>query len=647
MSTGRRSFDARLELIPQEPGVYLMKDASGSVIYVGKAINLPKRLRNYFSPSPGLDPKIKAMISHIADFSYVLCQNELEALILENNLIKQYRPKYNTLLRDDREYPYIRVTLNEAYPRVLKAYRVGSDRDQGARYYGPYLAGDLQRALRAIYRIFPVMTCNRVLPRDIDKARPCLKYYIGRCVGPCKSDITREEYLDSIGEICRFLDGQYEDLLTKIKGAMDQAAARLDFEQATVWRDRYQDLLALTESQIIVTKNPENIDGLGLVRNGSEVCVQKLEIRNGRMIGSVSSFIQDRDQADEDLLASFLKQHYAASSYIPALILVPGNLSEAGLLADYLSQLAGHKVELRWPQRGEKRQILAMAQKNARQNLNRHTLIGGSATGLSQTLMQVADIFQLDEPPRRIEAYDMANLGSSDRTGAMVVFTEGKPLRSAYRHFHIKSFEGIDDYRAMAEVLSRRLARLDDSKFGSRPDLILLDGGLGHVRTIQPVLESFGLDIPLAGIVKDRRHRTQGLVIADGRYIELKKDREDDQESADQRSERLGLLRLMTAIQNEAHYFAGRLQKKAGFKRTVRYSLEEIAGVGPSRRRLLLKAFKTIKGVEEASLEELCQVPGLPEKVAQAVYDHFRPENQGAEGRSSQPTNSPGQTGKI
>lgn len=626
MSTGRRSFDARLELIPQEPGVYLMKDASGSVIYVGKAINLPNRLRNYFSPGPGLEPKIKAMISHIADFSYVLCKNELEALILENNLIKQYRPKYNTLLRDDKEYPYIRVTLNEPYPRVLKAYRVGPDRDQGARYYGPYLAGDLQRALRAIYRIFPVMTCTRVLPRDIDKARPCLKYYIGRCIGPCKSDISRADYLESIEEICHFLDGQYDDLLAKIKAAMDRAAERLDFEEAAMWRDRYQDLLGLTENQIIVTKNPENIDALGLDRNASEVCVQKLEIRNGRMIGSVSSFMQDQDQTAADLLSSFLKQHYAASSYIPALILLPESLAEADLIADYLSQLAGHKVELRWPQRGEKKQILAMAQKNAKQNLSRHTLIGGSATGLSHTLMKLADIFHLEEPPRRIEAYDMANLASSDRTGAMVVFTEGKPLRSAYRHFHIKSFEGIDDYRSMAEVISRRLGRLEDSKFGSRPDLILLDGGLGHVRTIQPILESFGLDIPLAGIVKDRRHRTHGLVLSDGSFIELKKDREDDQESADQRSERLGLLRLMTAIQNEAHYFAGRLQKKAGFKRTVRYSLEEIAGVGPSRRRLLLKQFKTVKGVEEASLEELRQVPGLPEEVAQAVYTHFRPK---------------------
>ncbi|HZJ68675.1 MAG TPA: excinuclease ABC subunit UvrC, partial [Candidatus Eisenbacteria bacterium] len=377
MSDSHHTFDARLDLIPQKPGVYLLKDASGFVIYVGKANNLPQRLKSYFRANPSVGPKVKAMISHIADFSYIICKNELEALILENNLIKKNRPKYNTLLRDDKEYPYIRVTLNEMYPRILKAYRVGPDRDEGARYYGPYLAGDLQKALQAIYRIFPVMTCKRVLPRDVDKERPCLKYYINRCIGPCKGDVSVEEYRASVDEICRFLDGQYDNLLKKIKSRMEKASENLEFEKAVVWRDRYQALEKLTADQVVVTRQAENIDVLGFARNGSEVCLQKLEIRNGRMIASASSFVQDRDESEAELLEIFVKQHYAKSSFIPKLILLPCHLLEENLISSYLSHLAGFNVELRLPQRGEKRKLADMALTNAKQNLQHHTLIGG------------------------------------------------------------------------------------------------------------------------------------------------------------------------------------------------------------------------------------------------------------------------------
>ncbi len=629
MSDSHHSFDARLELVPQEPGVYLMKDASGSVLYVGKAINLRNRLRNYFTPNPNVDNKIKAMISHIADFNYILCRNELEALILENNLIKAHRPKYNTLLRDDKEYPYIKVTLHEMYPRVLKAYRVEQDYELGARYYGPYLAWDLQKALKAIYQIFPVMTCNRKLPRDIDKKRPCLKYYINRCIGPCIGQVSAADYRESVEEICRFLDGQYDELLKKIRQKMETASANLEFEKAAIWRDRYRDLERLTAAQVIVTKKPEDIDVLGIARNGNEIAVQKLEIRKGRMIGSVSSFTEDGSESETEILEIFLNQHYQKSSFIPSLIVIPCRLSQPELFSSYFSRLAGHKVSFRKAERGEKKRLLEMAEKNAKQNLRRYTLIGGSATGLSITLKNLADIFHMDEAPRRIEAYDIANLGTADRTGSMVVFTEGKPLRSAYRHFHIKSFEGIDDYRAMREVLERRLKRLSDPAFAETPDLILLDGGKGHVNTLKPLLEKMAPGIPFAGIVKDDRHRTKGLVLPDGRLIELQKpsgSEHEEQETPDQRSQRLGLLRLMTAIQNEAHYFAGRLQKKSGFKRTVKYSLEEIPGVGPARRKALLREFSTVKNIAEASLQELIGVKGLPEETAKAVYQHFHKE---------------------
>ncbi|HHU07633.1 MAG TPA: excinuclease ABC subunit UvrC, partial [Clostridiaceae bacterium] len=732
MSIDEVKFDARLDLVPEESGVYLMKDKAGSVIYVGKANNLRQRLASYFTSHPEGDAKVLAMISHIADFDFLICQNELEALILEANLIKQFKPRYNILLRDDREYPYIHITLQETYPRILKSFRVGPDIKDGARYFGPYLSGDIYRALEALRQIFPIKTCRKVLPRDIGKERPCLNYYIGRCIAPCKGDVSAERYREVIDDVVRFLEGKYSELLVNLTEQMNEAAANLSFEQAALLRDRIEALDKLRERQIVVSSDRGDRDVLGLARNGSEVCLQKLEVREGRVNSHVQTFAEDGSDTDASYLEAFISQHYTNTTQIPQEILLPVELDEQDLMASWLSELAGHKVRLHRAQRGTKRRLLEMAEKNAQEALQRYTLMGGkSATGLDLTLKELARLTASKTAIQRIEAYDISNVGASDRAGSMVVFQGGRPERSSYRHFSIASFEGIDDYSAMYEVIARRLQRLEDEEFGRKPDLILVDGGIGHVNKIAPLITE---DIALAGIVKDERHRTRGLVLTSGEVIELRSDHEpsflsdggpsypsdrgssypsdgdpsfllvadrkadmsiegaaevpstgetgmflegvvdipaeadtlsesegetnmslekgaevpstgetgmsiegvaevpagadalsesEDEasleganEQENERALRMGLLRLLTAIQDEAHRFARRLSSNKHKRRQMRLLLEDIPGVGPATRRKLLECFNGLQGIAAASLEELSAVPGIPTKTA-------------------------------
>ncbi len=668
-------FDARLDLVPLDPGVYLMKDAAGSIIYVGKAVQLRNRLRSYFSPNPQGNAKVLAMISHIADFSYVVCENELEALILESNLIKQHQPRYNILLRDDKGFPYIRVTMNEPYPRLLKAFRVGSDRKDGARYFGPYLAGDLFRALDALRHIFPTKTCKRVLPRDVGKERPCLNYYIGRCVGPCKGDVPVEAYRAVMEDICSFLEGRYSAIMEELKQKMSSASDRLDFEQAAIYRDRIQALEKLMERQKAVKVSDDDADIIGIARNGTEVCLQKLEVREGRIIGASSFFLPDENNQDDELLSAFLSQHYPEAALIPRSILLPADLSEEQSLTEYLNELRGGRVQLLQPQRGAKKHLLDMAATNAKEALQRHTLLGGSGqTALQESIRLLSERAAGGKPLHRLEAYDISNIGRDDMAGSMVVFVDGRPARQQYRLYKIDRQEYQDDYQAMREVLSRRLARLGDEKFGAIPDLILVDGGIGHVNMAVQLLSELGIDIPIAGMVKDERHRTRGLALPGGDILELaglvrllrsaegrgrgrgrqmsdnvdseadiaaardpklpvEYQAEDEQlwrvaeqaaeQNADEQATAMGLLRLLTAIQDEAHRFALGYQRKLSKKRHTRFSLESIVGVGPAKRRLLLQHFSSIKAVSQASLEELEQVKGLGKPAAQAVFNHF------------------------
>ncbi|MDO5738239.1 MAG: excinuclease ABC subunit UvrC [Eubacteriales bacterium] len=618
-----RDFKSRLALLPKSPGVYLMKDATGEVIYVGKAKDLPKRLYSYFKPNPQGSAKVLSMISKIHDFDTITTENELEALILENSLIKNYHPKYNILLRDDKEYPYIRVTLNEAYPRVLKAFRQGPDREEGARYFGPYLSWELKEALDAIYKIFPLKTCNRVFPRDIGKERPCLNYYIHRCIAPCRGDVSQAEYRALVQEVVDFLSGHYDELLKRLEAEMLAKAEKLEFEAAAEIRNRRDALARLMERQKIDFVSDEDADIIGLASNETDHCLLLMRLRQGRIVQAGAQFFELASGTQTDILEAFISQHYHRSQDLPRLILIGPKLAaeQSLVLEEYLRSVAGHKIEIRRPERGDKLRLLEMAERNAKESLRRHSLLGSSRHARQASLAILATKLGLAEAPERIEAIDVANLGARDRTASLVVFTRGEPDRQSYRHFKIKSVEGIDDYAAQAEVLNRRLNRLDDQSFGEFPDLILLDGGKGHVNGALAVLRSMNLEIPVAGMVKDERHRSRGLVLPNGEIIELSTAVPGEDQT--ERAERMGLLRLITAIQNEAHRFANRLLQKSHKERSFKYSLEEIPGVGPSRRRALLKQFKTLKAISEASLEQLAETPGLPQQVAEAVYLHF------------------------
>lgn len=670
MSRDNNNFQARLDLVPESPGVYLMKDASGSVIYVGKAVNLRQRLRSYFGANPQGTEKVLAMISHIRDFSFLLCRNELETLVLESNLIKRYMPFYNILLKDDRDYPYIRVTLNETYPRIMKAYRIGPDEKEGAKYYGPYLNGDLWKALRTIHSLFPLKTCKRVFPRDIGKERPCLNYYMHKCIAPCLGTVSAESYRKVVGEVCDFLEGRYDGIQKRLENEMNEAAEALDFERAAVLRDRLQALNNLQEKQVAVLDTQFDGDALGLARNNAEVCVLKLEVRGGKITGTSTYFLDSPASADEDIVAAFIEQYYPMAASVPEIILTSvRSLSDAENspgreLADFLSELAGRKIKIHFPQRGEKRDVLRMADENAAQALRRRTLIAGSGQqAIDEALQLLADIIGLEYLPARIEAYDISNTGSEDMACGMAVFENGRARRGQGRIFHIRNQDKQDDYAAMAQALDRRLARLGDDKFGSRPDLILADGGLGHVRALEPVLRAHGVeDIPVAGMVKDKRHRTRGLVLSSGETIELEaslgilddekaraaaKENKNElnwfsRDPSTEREQKLALLRLLAAIQNETHRLAGKATKNLQKKRTSRYRLEEIPGIGPARRRQLLKSFRSLKEISEATAEEIsAKVPDIGPKLAENIYRHFHPDEEAEEEASAGENEAP------
>ncbi len=631
MNDSQHLFDARLDLVKQSPGVYLMKDAAGLIIYIGKAVNLRSRLRSYFTPHPQGTGKVLAMIARIASFSTIYCENELEALILESTLIKKHRPRYNILLRDDRDYPYIKVTLNELYPRVVKAFRIGADLRQGARYFGPYLTGDVHRALQALQSVFPLKTCRRQLPRDIGKERACLNFHIGRCIGPCRGDVSADQYRAVMEDICRFLEGRYSGLFDSLKTEMAQAAEDLNFEQAAKLRDRVQALEKLMAKQKVVSNRPEDKDVLAIARNGSEIALQKMEIRQGRLVAAAAFFWPEDDQTDTEVLTAFLSQHYPDAALVPPEILIPVEINDEAALTAYLSQLRGGRCVLRVPRRGRGAEMLQMAGNNAEESLRRHTLLGGSGqTAVQEALNLLSDLAANGRTLHRIEAYDISNLGAHDRAAGLIVFQDGRPYRRQYRHFKLKERTAPDDYTAMREVLERRMARLDDQEFGSRPDLLLVDGGIGHVRLAEQILKNARHDIPVAGMVKDLRHRTRGLVLPDGRQIDLRPEKQEEQategKSGLNHAEQLALLRLLTAIQDEAHRFAGRYRSKLGQKRSTRFTLEGIKGIGPSRRRLLLKEFQTIKRISQASLEDLQKLPGLGKAAARSVYEHFHSE---------------------
>ena len=615
------NIDEELKKLPDEPGVYIMKDASGEVIYVGKAINLKKRVRQYFQSSRNNSPKVNAMVSHIHEFEYIIVDNEIEALILEANLIKKHRPKYNILLRDDKQYPYIKVTTNEKYPRVIKTRKVLKD---GAKYFGPYPnVYAVNDTLDIIRNLYPIRTCKINFDKDNRKHRPCLNYYIGRCLGPCQGNVDHDKYMEMIDEIIMFLSGKEEKLIEIIEDKMKKAAENLDFESAAKYRDQINSLKLILEKQKIVSSNLMDQDIIGMARGIEDVCVQVFFIRSGKIVGREHFIISDSFGEDrKEILSSFIKQFYLGTAYVPKEIFIEEEIDDMEVISEWLSEKRGNKVNIRIPKRGEKSQLMEMVRKNAMDMLNQYgdRLIREKEKN-QEVLCRLKNVLGLDRIPKRIEAYDISNISGVYSVGSMVVFENGSPKKSDYRRFRIRSTTTPDDYKSMEEVIRRRFLRglkekeiakdsqLDLEGFSALPDLIMIDGGKGQVNTALEVLRELNLSIPVCGLVKDDFHKTRGIIY-NNQEIQLDKDSDE--------------FKLIYRIQEEAHRFAISYHRSLRSKEMLKSELDDIKGIGNKRKTALLKHFKTIENIKKASVEELAQVEGMNRRAAEDLYNYFR-----------------------
>ena len=595
----------QLKKLPGEPGVYLMKDENDKIIYVGKAISLKNRVRQYFQSSKNHSSKVKSMVKNIKSFEYIITDSELEALILECNLIKKYRPKYNVLLRDDKTYPYIKVTVNEDYPRVLKVRRVLKDK---AKYFGPYTNVEaVNDTLDVIRNIYPIRTCNIDIDRAIkNKMRPCLNYHIKRCIGPCTGHISKAEYNKMIEEILLFLSGKEEKLIEILKEKMNKCSMEFNFEEAAIYRDKILNLQEMMQKQKIdVSTDNVNQDIIAMAYNDEEACVQSFFIRHGKVVGREHFILEGtKDSSKEAILSSFVKQFYMKAEYIPKEIIIESEIEDQVVLEEWLSNIKGQKVFIRIPQKGDKKSLIAMVKKNAMEYLEKFSSLNKRKYEKSEgALIELAEVIGLEEAPRRIESYDISNIQGVDSIGAMVVFTNGLKDKKEYRRYKIKTVEGPNDYDSMAEILERRLQK------GDFPDLILLDGGKGQVSAVQKVFDKYNIDIPLWGMYKDDRHRTKGLICAT-KEIEL--DRTSN------------LYRFVASIQEEVHNYAISYHRSLRNKSLTKSTLDDISGVGEKRKKALLSHFKNIEEIKNASIEELSEIDGLNKRVAQNIYDYFR-----------------------
>lgn len=610
-------FDIQEELkkLPGKPGVYLMHDEKDEIIYVGKAVSLKNRVRQYFQSSRNKGAKIEQMVTHIRRFEYIITDSELEALVLECNLIKEHRPKYNTMLMDDKAYPFIKVTVEEPYPRVMLARRMAKDK---SRYFGPYTsAGAVKDTIELIRRLYHVRSCNRKLPRDIGKERPCLNYHIHQCKAPCQGYISEEEYRKSIQEVLRFLGGNYEGILKDLEEKMNQASEDLEFERAIEYRELLSSVQKIAQKQKITDTAGEDRDILAVASEGEDAVVQVFFIRGGRLIGRDHFYLKigEGDGAGE-ILSSFVKQFYAGTPYIPAEIMLPEPVADAEVIEEWLSGKRGRKVHIRIPQKGMKEKLVELAEKNAALVLNtdkeRLKREEGRTIGAVKELEKILGLTGI----RRMEAYDISNTSGFASVGSMVVYERGKPKRNDYRKFRIKGVQGPDDYASMEEVLTRRFQHgLEEQKEGKDlggfrefPDLILMDGGKGQVNVALEVLEKLGLSIPVCGMVKDDNHRTRGLYYNN---IELPIDKDSE------------CFRLITRIQDEAHRFAITFHRQLRGKSQVHSVLDDIPGVGPARRKDLMRHFENIEDIRNADIEELKKLPSMNEKSARDVYHFF------------------------
>ena len=609
------NIQEELKKLPGKPGVYLMHDEKDAIIYVGKAISLKNRVRQYFQSSRNKGAKIEQMVTHISRFEYIVTDSELEALVLECNLIKEHRPKYNTMLMDDKTYPFIKVTVNEPFPRVMMARRMKKDK---AKYFGPYTsAGAVKDTIELIRKLYHIRSCNRSLPKDIGKERPCLNYHIHQCYAPCQGYISREEYRKSIDEVVRFLNGNYDPILKELEEKMLDASENLEFEKAIEYRELLASVQKIAQKQKITDTAGDDRDIIAMASEGEDAVVQVFFIRGGRLIGRDHFYLKiAENDTKSEILSSFIKQFYAGTPYIPAELMLPEEIEDQEIIEEWLTTRREHKVRLRIPKKGTKEKLVELAQKNAQMVLKndkeRLKREEGRTIGAVKELEKILGLTGII----RMEAYDISNTNGFDSVGSMVVYEHGKPKRNDYRKFKIKSVQGPDDYASMNEVLTRRFElglreRQDESETGgfqAFPDLIMMDGGRGQVNIALEVLEKLNLHIPVCGMVKDDNHRTRGLYFNN---VELPIDRNSE------------CFRLITRIQDEAHRFAITFHRQLRSKGQVHSILDDIPGVGPARRKDLMRSFENIEAIRNATVDDLKELPSMNEKSAQEVYKFF------------------------
>nr|WP_288663732.1 excinuclease ABC subunit UvrC [uncultured Dorea sp.] len=609
------NIQEELKKLPGKPGVYLMHDEKDAIIYVGKAISLKNRVRQYFQSSRNKGAKIEQMVTHISRFEYIVTDSELEALVLECNLIKEHRPKYNTMLMDDKTYPFIKVTVNEPFPRVMMARRMKKDK---AKYFGPYTsAGAVKDTIELIRKLYHIRSCNRSLPKDIGKERPCLNYHIHQCYAPCQGYISREEYRKSIDEVVRFLNGNYDPILKELEEKMLDASENLEFEKAIEYRELLASVQKIAQKQKITDTAGDDRDIIAMASEGEDAVVQVFFIRGGRLIGRDHFYLKiAENDTKSEILSSFIKQFYAGTPYIPAELMLPEEIEDQEIIEEWLTTRREHKVRLRIPKKGTKEKLVELAQKNAQMVLKndkeRLKREEGRTIGAVKELEKILGLTGII----RMEAYDISNTSGFDSVGSMVVYEHGKPKRNDYRKFKIKSVQGPDDYASMNEVLTRRFEhglreRQDESETGgfqAFPDLIMMDGGRGQVNIALEVLEKLNLHIPVCGMVKDDNHRTRGLYFNN---VELPIDRNSE------------CFRLITRIQDEAHRFAITFHRQLRSKGQVHSILDDIPGVGPARRKDLMRSFENIEAIRNATVDDLKELPSMNEKSAQEVYKFF------------------------
>ena len=615
-------IEEELKKLPDQPGVYIMHDSRDAIIYIGKAVSLRKRVHQYFQPSHDEGIKKAQMVKQIARFEYIVTDSELEALVLECNLIKEHRPKYNTMLRDDKTYPYIRVTLGEDFPRVLFSRQQKKDK---SRYFGPYTsAGAVKDTIELVNKIYQLRTCNRNLPRDTGKDRPCLNYHIHQCTAPCQGYITKEAYRERVDAVVEFLNGNYAPVLKSLEEKMNTASANLEFEKAIEYRELLNSVRQIAQKQKITHTDGEDKDIIALAADDRDAVVQVFFIRDGKLIGRDHFYVKiGTEDTKAQILTTFIKQFYSGTPFIPREIMLPQEIEEQEVLADWLGEKRGSKVYIRVPQKGMKEKLVELAQKNAKmvlaQDREKIKREEGRTIGALKEIEQLLDMKGLN----RVEAYDISNTSGFESVGSMIVYAKGKPKRSDYRKFKLRTVSGPDDYASMYEVLTRRfthgmreMEEMEEKdlseEYGSFtrfPDLIMMDGGRGQVNIALKVLEELHLNIPVCGMVKDDNHRTRGLYYHN---VEIPIDRGSEG------------FKLITRIQDEAHRFAIEYHRSLRSKEQVHSVLDDIPDIGPARRKALMKKYQSLEAIREATEEDLAQTDSMSPQAARSVYRFFR-----------------------